>query len=299
MSLLSNIESDQAAPPSQPKSDGAAQELVIRARRGWIAIDWRELYHHRELLYFLVWRDVKVRYKQTVLGVAWAILQPFVTMVIFTLIFFRVTEIPGLPEALRGKEAVWMFAGLVPWLLFQTGLADGGMSLVNQQTLLTKIYLPRLFVPAATVGRGLVDMTIAWLVFAGLMAYYQPGLSWTVVLVPAFILLTVMSSLGIAFTLSALSVTYRDFRFIIPFLMQIWMWMSFVVIPMSIVPERWQPVAAINPMFGLLEGFRAAIFADIPWNMTNLAISSLSTVLLLLFGLFYFRKTERRFADIA
>jgi lipopolysaccharide transport system permease protein len=300
MTLPAEIESKHlpAAAPAR-ESTREVEELVIRPRRGWIAVDWRELYHHRELLYFLIWRDVKVRYKQTVLGVAWAILQPLVTMVIFTVIFFRVTEIEGLPLALKGKEAVWMFAGLVPWLLFQTGMTDGGMSLVNQQSLLTKIYLPRLFVPAASVGRGLVDMMIAGLVFVGLMLYYQPSVSWTVILVPLLVLLTTMASLGVAFMLAALSVTYRDFRFIIPFLMQIWMWVSFIVIPMNIVPERWQPLASINPMFGVVEGYRAAIFADIPWNLTNLAISSIGAAALLLLGLFYFRKTERRFADIA
>ena len=270
------------------------RELVIRPRTGWIAIDWRELWEARELLYFLALRDIKVRYKQTVLGVAWAVLQPLFTMIIFTVIFGRFAKIPsdGLPYS------VFVFAGLLPWTFFSNTVSQASMSLVNQQSLLTKIYLPRLFVPAASLGSGLIDLAVSFAVLAALMAYHGVGVGPGLLAVPALVLLTAAASLGVSLALAALIVSYRDFRYVLPFLVQTWLYISPVIYPVSMVPERWRPLLAVNPMAGLIDGYRSALLGA-PWNPTALAISAVSSILLLLFGLYYFRKTERNFADVA
>ena len=270
------------------------RELVIRPRSGWIAIDWRELWEARELMYFLVLRDVKVRYKQTVLGVAWAVLQPLFTMLIFTIVFGRFAKIPsdGLPYA------VFVFAGLLPWTFFANNIGQASMSLVNQQSLLTKIYLPRVFVPASSIGGGLIDLLVSFAVFAAMMVYYQIGVGPRVLFVPLLVLLAAAASLGVGLMLAALIVTYRDFRFVVPFLVQSWLYISPVIYPVSLVPPQWQPLLALNPMVGIIDGFRAALLGS-PWNLTTLAISAVSSLALMAFGLFYFRKTERSFADVA
>jgi lipopolysaccharide transport system permease protein len=269
-------------------------ETVIQPRPGWISINWRELYEARELLYFLVWRDVAVRYKQTVLGVAWAVLQPFFSMVVFTIIFGNFAKMPsdGHPYA------VFVYAGLLPWMFFSTAVAGASQSLVNQQSLLTKIYLPRVFVPTASIGGGLVDFGVSFLVFAGLMLFYGVAPKWDVVAVPLLVALTVIAALGVGLTLAAVTVTYRDFRYVIPFMIQVWMYVSPVIYPVSMVPRQWQWLLAINPMAGIIDGFRSALLGA-PWNPLALAISAASSIVLLIYGLFYFRKTERRFADIA
>ena len=274
--------------------DHEVRRLVIRPRSGWIAIDWRELWESRELLYFLVLRDVKVRYKQTVLGVAWAVLQPLFTMLIFTLIFGRFAKIPsdGVPYAL------FVFAGLLPWTFFSNNISQASMSLMNQQTLLTKIYLPRLFIPSSSIGSGLIDLLVSFGVFALLMIYYGVGLGPGVLAVPFLVLMTAAASLGIGLWLAALIVTYRDFRYVVPFLVQSWLYLSPVIYPVSMVPPKWQPLLAINPMAGIIDGFRSALHG-LPWNYTTIGISSVSSLVLLAFGLGYFRKTERSFADVA
>jgi lipopolysaccharide transport system permease protein len=272
----------------------ATRELVIRPRSGWIAIDWQELWEARELLYFLVLRDVKVRYKQTVLGVAWAVLQPVFTMIIFTVIFGRFAKIPsdGVPYA------VFVFAGLLPWTFFSNNISQASMSLMNQQSLLTKIYLPRIFVPSASIGSGLIDLLVSFVVFALVMLYYGVGVGTGVLAVPLLVLLTAAASLGVGLMLAALIVTYRDFRYVVPFLVQSWMYISPVIYPVSMVPPKWQPLLALNPMAGIIDGFRSALLG-LPWNLTTLVISSASALLMLLLGLFYFRRTERNFADVA
>ena len=279
--------------PSAAEHD-PTHEHVIRPRSGWIAIDWRELWEGRELLYFLVERDIKVRYKQTVLGVAWAILQPVFTMIVFTVIFGRFAKIPsdGLPYA------IFVFAGLLPWTFFASNIGQASMSLLNQQSLLTKIYLPRLFIPASAIGSGLVDLLVAFVVFAALMAYYGISLSWNVLAVPLLIALTAAASLGAGLSLAALIVTYRDFRYVVPFLVQTLMYVSPVIYPVSMVPTEWQPLLALNPMAGIIDGFRSSLLG-VPWNLTTLGISAVSSFILLAHGLYYFRKTERVFADIA
>jgi lipopolysaccharide transport system permease protein len=304
------VSSKPAGPPAEAAApslsaavpgaeDPGAQEVVIRPRPGWIAVDWRELYRFRELMYFLVWRDIKVRYKQTVLGAAWAVLQPICYMIIFTVIFggfLGVNE--RLPAGWQDKYPIFAYAGLLPWLFFANSVSLGGLALVNQQHLLTKIYLPRLFVPAASVGGALVDLCLSAGIFALLMIWYGAPLSSGLIFAPLLVLLTMLTALGVTFTLSALTVSYRDFRFIIPFLVQAWMFLSPVIYPVGIIPERYGWVLALNPMAGIIEAFRSAVLG-FEWNLTNLAISSTVSVVLFVFGLFYFRKTERRFADIA
>lgn len=269
-------------------------ETVIRPRPGWIAIDCLELWEHRELLGFLVLRDIKVRYKQTVLGAAWAILQPLFAMLIFTLIFGRFAKIPSEDV----PYAVFVYAGLLPWTFFSSSVTHAGQSLINQQSLLTKIYLPRMFVPAAPVGGALVDMAISFCVFAAIMGAHQMAPGWGVVMLPALVLLTLITALGIGLLLAALTVTYRDFKYMIPFMMQAWMYISPVIYPVRMVPEKYRWILALNPLAGIIDGFRAALL-DRPFDWGTLGISSSMAAGLLLLGMFYFRKTERRFADIA
>ena len=280
-------------------SEAPPQERVIRARPGWISVDWDELWQFRELLYFLVWRDVKVRYKQTALGVAWAVLVPVFSMVIFTVIFGNFAHMKNeLPGGMN--YAIFSYAGLLPWLFFSTALSLGGQSLVNQQQLLTKIYFPRLFVPTAVVGGALVDMGISFGVMALMMAWYRVMPTWSVLAILPLMVPLCLASLGIAYSFSALTVTYRDFRFVLQFLVQAWMFVSPVIYPVSFVPVRYQWVLAINPMSGLIDGFRAALLGRFQqWQPLNLSISIASSIILFVSGLFYFRKTERRFADIA
>ena len=287
---------DSLAEARRPGDEGGfdAVEIVIRPRSGWIAIDWRELYKARELLYFLTWRDVKIRYKQTVLGAAWAVIQPLLTMLIFTAIFGRFAGIPsdGVPYP------IFVFAGLVPWTFFANGVAQAGQSLVNQQQLLTKIYLPRLFIPTAAACAFLVDLAISLAIFAGLMAAYRVAPGAGILAVPALVALTLLATLGLGYLLAALTVAYRDFRYVVPFLIQVLMYLSPVIYPVSLVPARYRTLLALNPMCGIIEGYRSAILGT-PWNPATLAVSAASALLLFACGLFYFRKTERRFADIA
>ena len=285
--------------PSPPPTSDAQpfltkRELVIQPRPGWIAIDWRELWDSRELLLFLVLRDVKVRYKQTVLGVLWAALQPLFTMLIFTVIFGRFAKIPseGFPYA------IFVFAGLLPWTLFANAVTQASQSLISQQALLTKIYLPRLFVPGAAIGGGLVDLAISSIVFLGIMFYYSVVPGWGFLAVPLLVLLTSAAALGVGLSLAALTVTYRDFRYVVPFMIQSWLYISPVIYPVSVVPAKWQWALALNPMAGIIDAFRSALLG-LPWNLTTLGVSSASSIAILVFGLFYFRKTERRFADVA
>lgn len=269
-------------------------ETVIRPRKGWINIDWAELYRYRELLFFLTWRDILVRYKQTVLGVAWSVLQPVFMMVVFTVIFGRLAKIDseGLPYA------VYVYAGLLPWTFFSNAVSLSGLSLVSQQALLTKIYFPRLFVPTSSVGAGLVDLAISFLVYGVILAVYGIVPSAGIIWLPLLVVLTVLAALGFGYTLAALTVSYRDFRFLVPFMMQAMMYISPVVYPVTLVPERYHWLLALNPMTGIIGAFRSAVLGT-PWNPTTLIVSTLVTLMLFVFGLFFFRRTERRFADIA
>ncbi len=284
-------------PPTDHRGDSKAadeQELVICHRSGWIGIDWDEMWSQRELLYFLVWRDISVRYKQTILGPAWAIVQPLMMMVIFTMIFGRFAGIDseGLPYA------VFVFAGLIPWTLFSQGMAQAALSLVNQQQMLTKVYFPRLFVPVAAASVFLVDLLISLAIYAVVMLVYGVTPSWGTLWLVLLIPLTLVATLGIGLALAGLTVFYRDFKHVIPFLIQILMYVTPVIYPARLIGPRWQLLMSLNPMFGIVTAYRSAILG-LEWNFASLAISSASAVLSLLFAMFYFRRIERRFADFA
>ncbi|MBN1571040.1 MAG: ABC transporter permease [Acidobacteria bacterium] len=266
---------------------------IIQPHHGWLSLDFREMWQYRELLYFLVWRDIKVRYKQTVLGAAWAVLQPVLSMLIFTVIFGRFARIPseGVPYS------IFVFAGLLPWTFFSTAVTQGSLSVVNQANLLTKIYFPRIFIPTASIGVALVDLCFSFAVYLFIMFWYShwPGLYAT--LLPALLLLTMMAAAGFGYLLSSVTVIYRDFRHAVPFMIQIWLFVSPVVYPVTMLPENYRWIMALNPMCGLIGGFRSALLNK-PMDWMSLTISSIVTVAIFLFGLYNFRRMERRFADM-
>lgn len=268
-------------------------ETVIRPNQRRLALS--EAYARRELLYFLVWRDIKVRYKQTVIGVAWAVLVPVIQLIIFSVIFGRLASIK--PDG-DYPYPLFVVAGLVPWTFFAQSVTQGGQSLVDQQQLLTKVYFPRLFMPTAAVIGCFVDLLISLAVLGAVLAWYGYAPSAQIVYLPILLLLTVLASLGAAYLLSALNVAYRDFRYIIPVMVQSLMFLSPVIYPVTIVPERVQWMLGLNPMAGVIDGYRSAILGK-PWNLPTLSASLASTLVLLAAGAWYFRKTERKFADIA
>jgi len=382
-----DVRSTDAPPaPAPGESEALAPrsnepELVIKPRKGWIAVDWRELLSHRELLFFLIWRDVKVKYKQAILGFAWAIFVPLISVSLFTFIgkaagfdskvngevtltdgqVLRgaVTHIPDgwlvhqadgtdrivplkitaskteaavtrtdgtvyegkvtpLSEAwtVRPKHgplitvtpaqvastklipySVFVYAGMLPWLFFQAAIVGGGMSLVSQQNLLSKIYMPRLFMPTATIGSALIDMGLSALVFGGMMLVYHFSPSPRIWAVLPLLLLSIVGGLGISYLLSALTVNFRDMRFLIPFFSQVLMWLSGAMYPPRIFGDQ-EYLLAISPIYGVITGFRSAILGD-PWNWFALSIATIEIAFLFVFGLFYFKRAERRFADIA
>jgi lipopolysaccharide transport system permease protein len=277
------------APPS-----AAADVLIIQPSHGWLKLNLGELWNYRELLYFLVWRDVKVRYKQTALGAAWAILQPFMTMVVFSVFFGRLAKIPsdGVPYP------VFAFTALLPWQLFAYALAESSNSLVASQNLITKVYFPRLVIPIAGVLAGLVDFAIAFVVLLGLMWYFGIVPTAAIALLPLFVLLAIMTALAVGLWLSALNVKYRDVRYTIPFLTQFWMFVTPVAYPSSLVPERWRALFGLNPMAGVVEGFRWALLGKAHSPGPLLIVSIVAVVVLLIGGLMYFRRMEATFADI-
>ena len=266
---------------------------IIQARKGWLAINWTELWHYRELLFFLTWRDIKVRYKQTVLGAAWAVIQPLFSMVIFSIIFGNFAKIPsdGLPYP------IFVYAGLLPWTFFANSVSQSSLSLVAQANLLTKVYFPRLYIPTASIGVSLVDFTVSLAVYAGIMLWYGhlPGAG--VLLLPLMILLMFLAAAGMGYLLSSVTILYRDFRHIIPFLMQVWMFASPVIYPPSLLPDKYQWLLGLNPMTGIIGGFRSALL-NRPFDWPALGISAAMSGGLLFLGLCNFRRTERRFADI-
>lgn len=282
------------APQDGRAQPATAHEIVIEPRPGWIAIDWREMYTQRELLFFLIWRDISVRYKQTVLGSAWAILQPLMLMMIFTFFFGRFVQIEHGPA----PYPVFVFAGLIPWTLFSQGFPQAGLSLINQQNLLTKVYFPRLFVPVASACVFLVDLCYSLAIYAVVLWYYDYPPAWTVVFVPFLMALTLAATLGLGITLAALTVFYRDFRHLVPFLVQIIMYVTPVIYPAWLIPGKYHYVLALNPMFGLVTAYRSAILGY-RWDFNCLLISSVSAVATFVFAAFYFRRTERAFADFA
>jgi lipopolysaccharide transport system permease protein len=272
----------------------ATSVIRIQPSAGWVSLRLRELWEYRELLYFLAWRDVKVRYKQTVLGAAWAIIQPFFSMVVFSLFFGRLASLPsdGVPYP------IFSYAGLLPWMFFANGLTQATNSLVGSADLIKKVYFPRLTLPIAAVLSGLVDFALAFAVLLGMLPYYglTPGLN--VLWWPALLLLAVVTSLGVALWLSAMNVQFRDVRYAVPFLTQLWLFATPIAYPSSLLPEPWRTLYGLNPMVGVVEGFRWALLgtAGVPASM--LALSALIALALLVGGAFYFRRLEKTFADV-
>lgn len=273
---------------------GQVVDIIIRPSKGWVALNLRDLWEYRELLYFLVWRDIKVRYKQTVLGAAWAILQPILTMVVFSIFFGRLAGVPsdGLPYP------IFTFAALLPWQLFAFALTGAGNSLVSNQQLITKVYFPRLVIPMAAVLAGLVDFGIAFLVLLMMMFYYGIFPTLAVFTLPLFILLAIASALAVGMWLSALNVQYRDVRYIIPFLTQFWMFATPIAYSSSLVPEPWRMWYGLNPMAGVVEGFRWALLGQRGGLDSIVIVSGVVVGLLLCGGLVYFRRMEKTFADV-
>lgn len=268
--------------------------VTIEPTKSWVALRLGDLWQYRELLYFLIWRDVKVRYKQTLLGVAWALLQPLLTMVIFTLLFGRLAGIKsdGIPYP------IFAYAGLLIWTFFANAITNSGNSLVSSSNLITKIYFPRMIIPGAAVGACLVDFVISFVILVPLMIYYGIRVSATLVMLPLLIALATLLAIGVGMWLSALNVKYRDIRYAIPFLTQLWMFASPVIYPASMIPEKWRWILMLNPLTGIIENFRIALFAGRSFEWKSLAVSAAITFILLIYSAYSFRRVERTFADI-
>jgi lipopolysaccharide transport system permease protein len=275
-------------------STANAHSFRIEPASDWTTLGLRELWHYRELLYFLTWRDVKVRYKQTVLGAAWAVIQPLFMMLIFSLSFGKLAKVPsdGFPYP------IFTFCALLPWQLFAHALTESSNSLVGNQNLITKVYFPRLVVPISAVLGGLVDFAIAFVILLGMMVYYGIFPGWQILALPAFILFAILTALAVGLWLSALNVQYRDVRYTIAFLIQFWLFATPVAYPSSLIPAKWRALYGLNPMAGVVEGFRWSLLGAAEFQ-GGLIWASVAVVLLLLVGgLFYFRRMEQEFADV-
>jgi lipopolysaccharide transport system permease protein len=278
--------------PLREEYFGHGHVTVIEPSRGWRALDFKELWAYRELLWVLTERDIKVRYKQTVLGAAWAVIQPVMLMIVFSIFFGRLAGVPsdGLPYP------VFAYCALLPWTFFSNALTSSAASVVGLANLISKVYFPRLIVPLASIGSWLVDFLIASLILLGLMLYYEIGWTMNLLAVPLLLFGVIVAALGAGTLLSALTVAYRDFRYVIPFMMQFWMFATPVVYPASLVPARWQWLIELNPMTGLIEGFRSA-FLGRPFDVVAIGLSLGVSIVMLLVAVAYFERVERRFAD--
>jgi lipopolysaccharide transport system permease protein len=286
-----------AVPQTQASMIEAPNEFPsvhITARRRWLALDLEELWAYRELLYFFVWRDIKVRYKQTVIGAAWAILQPVMTMLVFSLFFGRLARIPsqGLPYP------VFYYCALLPWMYFSTAMQGATNIVVDQQRVITKIYFPRVVLPIAAVLSGLLDFAISFVVFLAMMVYYRIVPTAAILWLPGFTLLAILTALGVGLWLSALNALYRDVRYVLPFLVQFWMFASPVAYASSLVPEKWRWLYGLNPMAGVIEGFRWALTGHGQPPGILLAASSAGVILLVFSGLVYYHAVEGTIADV-
>ncbi len=276
------------------KSSANFPVVVIEPSQGWISVNLAELLQYRELVFFLAWRDVKVRYKQTVLGAMWAVLQPVITMVIFSIFLGRLAKVPsdGVPYP------IFAFTALVPWTLFATGLTQASNSLVNGANLLRKVYFPRLVMPIASVLVGVVDFVLAFVVLVAMMLAYGFVPSRALVVIPGLLLLTIMTSLGAGLWLAAFNVRFRDVRYVIPFLVEIWLLATPIAYPSSLLSDSWRQVYAINPMVGVVEGFRWALLGTDTAPGAMVLVSTVASALLLVSGVFVFRRMERNLADV-
>lgn len=267
--------------------------ITIMPSRGWVALDLSDIWAHRELLYFLTWRDIKIRYKQTALGAIWALIQPLFPMLIFTLFFGRLAKMPsdGIPYS------VFAYAALLPWTYFASAVGNSSTSVIGSSNLITRVYFPRMIIPAAAVMAALVDFAIAFVLLGGLMAWHRIPPTVSILMLLPLIALVTLLSLGSGLLLAGLTVKYRDLRYALPFLIQLWMFATPVIYPASLVPAKWRWVLSLNPMTGVIEGFRSALFArPFPWD--SLVFSGVFTLAMLIFAAYVFRRQERFFADL-
>jgi lipopolysaccharide transport system permease protein len=267
---------------------------VVKPSKGWVSLKLGELSEYRELIYFLIWRDIKVRYKQTVLGAAWAIIQPFFTMVVFSLFFGKLAKVPsdGIPYP------IFAYAALVPWTFFANGLSQSSNSLVGNANLIKKVYFPRLVVPISSVISGVVDFVLAFAVLLGMMLFYGIMPTVNIVWLPLFVLLIFITALGVGFWLSALNVQFRDVRYTVPFLTQFWLFATPIAYPSSLLSEPWRTLYGINPMVGVVEGFRWALLGADTAPGPIIVVSALVALAILVGGTYYFRRMEKTFADV-
>jgi lipopolysaccharide transport system permease protein len=268
--------------------------IVIERTKAWVAINLRDLWQHRELLYFLAWRDVKVRYKQTVLGVIWVVVQPALMTIIFTVVLGKFARVPSMGKI---PYALFAYSGLLLWTFFSSAVTVGGQSLVGNANLITKIYFPRLIIPGAVIGGRLIDLLVSCVLLAVLMAYYRIGLSWSIFYAPVFVVLIVLLALALSMLTSALTVRYRDIGIALPVLIQLWMFVTPIIYPLSLVPPQFQRLYALNPLVGIVEGFRSALF-NYTINRWALSVSAIVTMVLLVYSAYAFRRIEKDFADV-
>ena len=272
----------------------AEETLVLKPTTGWISLNLRDLWRYRELIYFLTWRDILVRYKQTLLGASWAVLQPLMQMVVFNFLFGNMANIP------TGEipRTIFTFSALLPWNLFAKSLSDASRSLVSSRGMITKVYFPRLVIPLASILSGLVDFLIAFVILVGMMIYYQVAVPATIWLLPLVVLFALILALGVGLWFSAWNLHYRDVSYFIPFLTQFWMLATPIAYPLNQIPEQWRNLYMINPMVGVVESFRWALLGGDPVPVQALVMTGVLSVLILVSGLYYFRRMERTFADM-
>ena len=292
--IISQSKINSNIQPHKPDNDLPDKPVVvIESRRNSSTVNLSDLWQYRDLVYILTLRDIKVRYKQTVLGVLWVIIQPLLMMIIFTLFFGKLAGIPsdGIPYP------IFAYAGLLPWSFFSNALNSSGNSLVGNSSLITKVYFPRMIIPIAAVGSGLLDFVIAFGLLVLLMLYYGIGFSSNILMLPILALLTALLAIGLGMWMSALNVKYRDIRYALPFFIQLWMFATPIIYPSSLIPDEWRWLFKINPLTGLIEGYRSAIFGN-PFDLTGLGISIFIIFVVLIYSAYAFRQMERSFADI-
>lgn len=292
--LTKGVPEDLTSSAEAQRQSEEVPVFVIRPTRGWRLLDLRELWTYRELVYFLTWRDVTVRYKQTAIGASWALLQPLAMMLVFSLFFGRLAGIPsdGLPYPL------FAYAGLLPWQLFSRTVSESTSSLITDQRLITRVYFPRIIVPTAATLSAIVDVAVASVLFVGMMIFYGSRPGWEVVWLPVFVLLMLITALGVGFWLSALNVEYRDVMYVVPFVNQFWFFVTPVVYPTSLVPSQWRALLGLNPMAGVVEGLRWSLLGSGQGLSPMFAVSAAVAVLLFVTGVIWFRNRERTFVDV-
>lgn len=269
-------------------------DTVLLPSKGWVPLHLGELKTYHELLYFLIWRNIKIRYKQTVLGAAWAVIQPFFTMVVFSIFFGRLAHISSGDV----PYPIFAYTALVPWTFFANALTQASNSVLEHERMITKIYFPRLLLPMSAVLSGLLDLLISFTILIGMMIWYQRLPTVNIWLVPFFVLMATLTAIGVSLWLSALNVQYRDVRYVIPFLVQFWLFSTPIAYPSSLVPEKWRALYGLNPMAGVVEGFRWALLGDTSVSMPMVFVSFFVVIVVLISGLYYFRRMEETFADV-